>query len=68
MNEIVDLFQESDQFEKDKKKKLEEEAADIEEMRKASLKSFRETKERKRTRVTFQEKDKNKWSKCNKFY
>ena len=50
MNEIVDLFEESDQFEKDKKKKLEEEAADIEEMRKASLESFRETKERKRQR------------------
>ena len=48
MNEIVDLFEESDQVEKEKKKKLEEEAADIEEMRKASIESFRETKERKR--------------------
>ena len=48
MNKIVDLFEKSDQVEKEKKKKLEEEAANIEEMRKASLESFRETKERKR--------------------
>ena len=42
------MFKESDQVQNEKKKKLEEEPADIEEMRKASLESFRETKEGKR--------------------
>ena len=68
MNEIVDLFEESDQVEKEKRKKLEEDAADIEEMRRASLESFRETKERKKWRVILHQADKNKWSKCNKLY
>lgn len=47
MNEIVDLFEESDQVEKEKKKKLEDDAEDINEVRRASLELFRETKERK---------------------
>ena len=47
MEEIVSLFQEADKAEVEKKRRLEEEAAEIEEVRRASLESFRESKDRK---------------------
>ena len=47
MKEIVDLFEEADRAETEKKRKLEE-ASQIEDMRKISLESFRETKEREK--------------------
>ena len=48
MEKIVDLFEEADRTETEKKRTLEEEASQIEEMRKISLESFRETKEREK--------------------
>ena len=47
MGEIVSLFQEADKAEVEKTRRLEEEAAKIEEVRRAFLESFRENKERK---------------------
>lgn len=46
MEEIVSLFEEADRSEAEKKRKVEEEAAQIEEVRRVSLESLRETRER----------------------
>ena len=46
MEDIVTLFEEADKSEAEKKRKLEEEAAEIQEIRRVSLETFKETKER----------------------
>ena len=46
MEDIVALFEKADTAEADKKKKLEDEAAEIREIRKVSLETFKETRER----------------------
>jgi hypothetical protein len=49
MEEIVGLFEEAEEGEESKKRKAEEEATQIQEMRKVSLESFKETRERNHT-------------------
>ena len=46
MEDIVTMFDEADQAEVETKKKVEKEAAEIQEVRRVSLESFKESRER----------------------
>ena len=62
MEEIVSLFDEADRLNDSKKKKIQEEASQAEEMQNMSLETFKQSREKPRWPAQTEEKEKTKWS------